>query len=469
MKSLPLLALVSCLLVLPSSASKLKGAPSRSKKSLPILPNGQTYDGRGEASRGLKAVAKGPPSRECKASSDYKYSTSKEGDADIKREVKFSCSANGESDQPMARGLFIDPADIRDKIEYKVKADKKGLTLKVEYKQEFQEEEGVDDFTDTAASYEVTFDSIIEYAKNDGKTMEDRSDEEQAYNWDDDLVLQKFELTQFHNFTNVTKVGDLSYWNIETQDYTVLFNFTVSQADMGDKVTANTMKIDVRILNFPWLANGTNLALMSSIKSELKVEVDFSEIAVTARSEELGGGDDKPGAGAPGGLDKKVNHHKWARNAHVSFENVTEDLGFIPFGDYKWDYEAEASTNNASDAYWANFYCDQEPQVAVQRSMVVNDTMCENLTLADADLYILEEVEDIVVVATYAPSMGNETQQQIAYSFVGPKAQHADEIYWDPEAGIGYETKSGAMSSTGVGMMVSAVLAAGWFFVFMEL
>ena len=57
----------------------------------------------------------------------------------IRRAVAIRFSANGESNQPMARGIFIDPADIRDKIEYKVKADRKGLTLKVEYKQEFKE------------------------------------------------------------------------------------------------------------------------------------------------------------------------------------------------------------------------------------------------------------------------------------------------------------------------------------------
>ena len=112
------------------AASKLKGASNR--RGAPILPNGQRYDGRGEYKRSLKAVAKGPPSRECKSSAKYCKCPMKElcgnegsdneffgfltywcfnlyfflntaeslkgDDLDIKREVKFSCSANGESE-----------------------------------------------------------------------------------------------------------------------------------------------------------------------------------------------------------------------------------------------------------------------------------------------------------------------------------------------------------------------------------
>jgi hypothetical protein len=379
--------------------------------------------------------------------------TSKEGD-DVKQEVKFSCKATGgDPNQPTSRGISLDPANLRDKIGYKVKTDKNGISVKVEYKTEYQEAEGVDEFTDTATSFEVRFDSIIEYAKRDASDSE-RSDEEQAYNWDDDLVLQRVELAEFLNFTNITQTGDFHFWNVETVDRMVLFNFTISQAALGESVTANTMKIDVRIVNFPWIGNDTNLALMSDVKSTLKVEMDYNDVATTARSEDL----NTPVAADDNKKPPKV--HKWARDVVISFQDATDNLGFIPFGDYKWDDVADATKTN--DPYGCN------QVVSIQRSFADNGTsvplnktsVCANWT-ATADENVIENTDTIRVVGTSAPSLGNETHQMIAYSFVGPKAHRADVIYWDPEAGIGYEVSGATRFSGSSVFMVTSVVLSG--------
>jgi hypothetical protein len=361
---------------------------------------------------------------------------------DEKQEVKFSCKATGgDPNQATARGISLDPANLRDKIGYKVKTDKNGISVKVEYKAEYQEEEGADEFTDTATSFEVKFDSIIEYAKRDGNE-DDRSDEEQAYNWDDDLVLQRVELAEFLNFTNITQSGDFHFWHVETVDRMVLFNFTISQAAIGESVTANTMKIDVRIVNFPWMGNDTNLALLSDVKSTLKVEMDYNEVATTERSTDLN---------APAADDSKKppKVHKWARDVVISFEDATGDLGFVPFGDYKWKEAADATTTN--DPYGCN------QVTSVQRNFPDNDTsICANWTdIADQE-NVVEETASIRVVGTVAPSLGNDTHQNIAYSFVGPKAHQADVIYWDPEAGIGYEM-SGATGWSGSSLFMGVL------------
>ena len=72
----------------------------------------------------------------------------------------------------MSRGIFLDPVEIRDKIQYKVKPGKNGgIGVKIEYKTEYEEEFGVDVFTDAKTTFEVVFDSLIEYVFVFGKAV----------------------------------------------------------------------------------------------------------------------------------------------------------------------------------------------------------------------------------------------------------------------------------------------------------
>ena len=326
---------------------------------------------------------------------------------------------------------------IRDKIQYKVKTGDNGISVKVEYNQDYSDSEeffyeGVEE---TKTQFEVVFDRIIEYSKGDGKNEQNRTDEEQAYDWNSDSILQTIYLTDWESMTTVQddEDGTVSYWSVGSVDGIAWFNFTISRADFGEKVTANSMKIDVLISNFPWIRDDTNLALMSSVSSKLKVRMDYNEAATVMqdRSEE-----------AVDGVSLPSEPAKHTRDVVISFEDATQAIGVIPFGEYTWESLADVSTNNVNLTSDAN------------EESYINVTGLENMQV---------EKDTIRVVGTSPTKLGNETSQLIAYSFVGSAAHNASEIYWDPEAGIGYSSAMGSaflrvLTGIGSALMVSAAL-----------
>lgn len=369
-----------------------------------------------------------------------------------KQQVKISCKAKPalevmSEQQAMSRGISLQPDEgIRDKIQYKVKTDdKKGIQVKVEYKEEYQDEipgSLDDDITDISTQFEVNFDSIVEYAKPAQLAEdEERSDDEQAYDWDRDTILQTVSLTEWEEFTTVKDDanGVLSYFSARSVDGLAFFNFTISRADIGARANANTMKIDVLITDFPWMRTDTNLALMSTVKSKLKVHMEYNENAATAEQR----------SDQEQNLDKDGNvKSKWTRDVQISFDDATKDVGFIPTGEYKWQDLAEASTGYF---YSSNVTLDPDFNPNCFNQTTVNGRNSEFLPNCVQVSEASEEgrsVDSIRVVATSPPQNGNETFQVIAYSFVGKAAQNATEIYWDPEAGISYSAAWGSAYSS---------------------
>ena len=51
---------------------------------------------------------------------------------------------------------------------------------------------------------------------------------------------------------------------------------------------------------------------------------------------------------------------------------------------------------------------------------------------------------NLQVVATSPTDATNPTEEQIAFSFIGDGAKSSPDIYWDPEAGVGYASGSAA-------------------------
>lgn len=342
----------------------------------------------------------------------------------------------------MSRGISLEPDDgIRDKIQYKVKADDKGIKVKVEYKEEYKKESEDEDISDIATQFEVQFDRIVEYAKP-AQTGDDEelSDDEQAYDWDKDEILQTIPLTEWQEFGAIVddEDGVLSYFSAQSMDGMALFNFTISRADIGEKMNANTMKIDVLLTNFPWMRADTNLALMSTVNSKLKVKMDYNDEAALERQ-----------------LDTKA---KWAREVQISFDDATKDIGFVPTGEYKWQDLAEAKSMHTNMTLKPNTACAN--QTVLDSKSADLYTECGNMTAFEEDEE--EESATIRVIATSPPQNGNETFQVIAYSFVGSAAQNASEIYWDPEAGIGYSAAWGsaysALLNIGSAVAVSGML-----------
>lgn len=375
------IALLQCAPTAFATPSKLKGAKSAAPK-------------------------KGVENRECKSK------------VSKKNEVAVKCTSST-AEELQSRGIFLDPADeIRDMINYKVKADKKGVQVKVEYKQEFDDEDGssqkgMENVTETKTKFEVVFDSIIEYAKPDNSG---RSDEEQAYVWEEDNVLQTLELGDWGTMTAVQDDDDgiISNFNVYSEDMVVMFNFTIARANIG-LAKANTMKIDILIADFPWMRNDTNLALLSTVTSELKVKMEYDEEAIT-REEHDG---------------HFHSNTKRAKDIQIAFDDATEEIGSAPFGKYSWQDNADATSDIALES---DLEC--QPEVLVGRSADNIPSHCGNVTASEL-VQVENQKQSIRVVAT-SPEMEDETFQAIAYSFVGKTAHHASEIYWDPEAGIGY-------------------------------
>ena len=120
-----------------------------------------------------------------------------------------------------------------------------------------------------------------------------------------------------------------------------------------------------------------------------------------------------------GGKSKKTEE------VTVSFGDATmkSTLGFEAFGEYTWDEAAEALTPGFD-------FVDSNNTILVERS--------------GFDMGPEETKSTIEVIAT---SPTDSDGQIIAYSFVGDGAHSATEIYWDPQAGIGYSSALGRQVS----------------------
>jgi hypothetical protein len=294
-------------------------------------------------------------------------------------EVGFECTIKEED------GASDTSFELKDKIDYKITTGERGLSVKIEYEQEI---ETSNTETETGTEYEVIFDSIVEYRK----ASEDST--EKAYDWGiSDTVIQTFSLSDWESFSEVRDDADgiVSYFSVSSMDGHVSFNFTVSRADQGERVTANKMKIDFRLVDFPWMSADTYVALLSTVESKRQVQVDY---------------DDEMDEMSPPAS-------RTARDVIISFKEAQDVIGVTPFGEYTWEQTAEVIAPVVSNE-----------TTAIQR-------------LGIEQVGIPTSISVVATSPTYIENTEN-SQQRIAFSFVGDAAISASNIYWDPEAGIGY-------------------------------
>ena len=95
-----------------------------------------------------------------------------------------------------------------------------------------------------------------------------------------------------------------SYFWARTVDQMVTFNFTVSRAAAANgqtehSVTANKMKIDFWLKNFPWIRDDTYVALLSTVQSERHIKAEEIEIDNTVG--------ESAGVVRPSSLDSNTN------------------------------------------------------------------------------------------------------------------------------------------------------------------
>jgi hypothetical protein len=322
-------------------------------------------------------------------------------------EVEFECKVKEVDEDSDTK--------FKDKIDFKITTGSRGLGVKVEYEQEVKTGEVKNE---TETEYEIIYDRIVEYRKGVD------TDGDKAYDWDTDVIVQTLSLNDWEHFSEVTDAADgvLSYFAASSLDGHVTFNFTVSRADQGEKVTANKMKIDFRLVDFPWVGNDTYVALLSTVESKKKVDVEYADDEMED------------------GLAKKA---KKAKDVIISFGEAQDVVGVIPFGEYTWEETAEVIEPAASS----------------------NETITETQRSAGVDAGVPTSIRVVATSPTSADDSEITKERRIAFSFVGDAAMSASNIYWDPEAGIGY---SGENSSGHVGRLGTSLLflsgALSWMF-----
>ena len=299
--------------------------------------------------------------------------------------------------------MMINVWQIKDKIKFQVKIAKgESLTVKVKYEQEIETQ---DIETETETQYDVKFARMVEYRKADAalsaRTSDTgNSDVAMAYEWGVDTIVQEMLLDNWRNFSAISEEGNLSTFSIASLDNTAHFIFTVARGDEGN-ITANKMKIDFELTDFPWTADDTFVAVLCTVESEREVEVEVMDDS----------GDD---------TDSFATTSRKTKDVKISFADAVDTIGFTPFGVFDWADTAEVR-------------------------IIGNST---NLTATES-----RESATIQVMAT---SPASESSDAIAFSFVGNAAHRAVDIYWDPSAGIDY---SGAAAFSFMGVVSLGFIA----------
>jgi hypothetical protein len=255
---------------------------------------------------------KGPSKRDCKFSQD-------------EEEIEFECKTKEEDEE----------TEIKDKIKFKVKiAQGEGLTVKVKYEQEIETQETE---TETETQYDVKFDRVIEYRKNIAVSARasdtGSSDVDMAYEWDSDTIVQEWPLDNWQNFSAIAEEGSLSTFSIASHNNTAKFIFTVARDDSGNNISANKMKIDFELTDFPWTADDTYVALLCTVESERQVEVE--------------GIDDSDDSGNDSGSSSTTSRK--TKDVKISFADAVDTIGFTPFGVFDWADTAEVRVGNSTN------------------------------------------------------------------------------------------------------------------------
>jgi hypothetical protein len=307
--------------------------------------------------------------------------------AQKKEAIKFKCKAKTNTE---------DGSKIKDEIKFGVTNDKKrGLEIKVEYEQEIKTQETE---TESETQYDIIFDKVVEYQKGSNESSSE------AYDWENDKIVQELSLLNLGSFSEIVNdsEGVVSTFSISTPDDVATFTFHISRADDGAGFSANKMKIDFELKNFPWAQSDTYIALICNVESKKKIEMEYDEANddVEARPTTDGEKSKKP------------------KDVIISFQEAIDGTGVTPFGEYTWDDSAMVIDPNATNT----------------------TTVSENVTIS--------------VVAT---SPLDTESDWIAFSFIGDAAKFADDIYWDPEMGVNYASGSVQAALSSIGIVVGAV------------
>ena len=323
---------------------------------------------------------------------------------------------------------------MKDEITFKIKYDKDdGLTVKVEYESEIETEETE---TESETQYVVRFDKFIEYAKSASSGSSD------AYDWENDSVIKEVPLVGDglnFAFGELMDDGNTATFTVTTVDETgtmglgaAEFTFTISRGGNDQALTANKMKIDFELMNYEWMQDDTFIALLTSIETEREIDVDHE-----------------------GKKGKKDDNTVAGDGLTVSFNDVMGDTDMPVFGEFTWAADATVRT-------MTNTTNGTEP-VAMSRS----GAGLENLdaTTPATTIQVVATSPRAVEGSRYLDGTKTKGEEKIAFSFIGNAVHLATDIYWDPEAGVGYE--SGAATPISMMVMGASVISTTIMYLFM--
>jgi hypothetical protein len=308
---------------------------------------------------------------------------------------------------------------------------------------------GSSESTETKTQYQIVYDSIIEYRKGTNAT-----EGAQEYDFEKDKIIQTIPLTEWDEFSEIVTdaEGVTSYFSASTTDGMVTLNFTVSRASENQHVTANKMKIDFWLFDFPWQKTNSYVALMSTVQSQREIKVE-SDDKIDPQSAEQGPesarSDNSAGPGSPTA--------KKPKKVEISFDDAIEATGgVVTFGDYTWESTAKASTsstkrnNNKGNAdativpsdSSSDSASENSRQLSQQQQKRTKNEPEDEITVVATSSSVVKEANDKGENDKGSEASRGMTKETIAFSFVGSKAKSASTIYWDPEAGINYSTVS---------------------------
>jgi len=349
-------------------------------------------------------------------------------------EVEFQCKAKTEIASEDAS------SKLEDEVKFKVSL-KDSNQLHVEVKYEQETETNVTEI-ETESKYKVRFERLVEYQKSVNSTLPE------AYDFEQDVIVKETPLVMSGMLSEVVWLNNDTYlFSISSLDGVATFTFHIFTGASGDSnstdvMTANKMKIDLELVDYPWESNDTDIALISTIETTQTIEVEYEEEDASSDSEgdddddnegdtddgadeetseettatevpdEEGDDDNDNQEGAERKLEGEEEGTKKTKDVKISFADAVNLTGVRVFGEYTW----------ATDA-------------------LVN--MVSNETMDDEVLANHNETQPIQVVATSpatpttsSTTNGAGTVVAVAFSFVNSNG--AKDIYWDPEVGVGY-------------------------------
>ena len=368
-------------------------------------------------------------------------------------EVKSECKSKSET---------ANSNKVKDEIEFKVKSSNRGVKVKVEYKQEIDEG---DTETESETQYEVVFDSVIEYIDGSGG-------ENAAYDWESDEIVQEMDLDAWNDISEITESADgvTSMFSLTNPAGNVTFDFTISRATMSEHITANGIKIDFSLNDFPWKSEDSYVALLCSVETKREIEVEYDEDGDVA------------------GETATTR----ASDIMINFADSVDTAEFTPFGRYTWAETADVETRSVSVDKNITGGLDNTTDIEISAQSVESAVpVVETVRVVATSPLVepekrrrrrqrrLSEEED----AEDEDGDGQEDDKEkdeknekkedtkveaetvevrsVAFSFIGEAAHSAPKIFWDPEAGIGYtrSTPSGTVSIGIVTGLCSSLLA----------